>query len=79
MEAAHSTALQSMQMRLARRRARLDELAAHLSQLSPLRILSRGYAIVSNESGVLKDPAQAPSGTAIHVRLADGELDAKVD
>jgi exodeoxyribonuclease VII large subunit len=79
MEAARSTALQSMGMRLARRRARLDELAAHLSQLSPLRVLSRGYAIVSNESGVLKDSAQAPPGTAIHVRLAEGELDAKVD
>jgi exodeoxyribonuclease VII large subunit len=79
MEAAHSTALQSMQMRLALRRARLDELAAHLSQLSPLRILSRGYAIVSNASGVVRNAAEAPPGSAIHVRLAEGELDAKVD
>ena len=79
MEAAHSAALQSMQIRLAGRRARLDELAAHLSQLSPLRVLSRGYAIVSNESGVVKDPAQAPPGSKIHVRLAEGELDAQVE
>ena len=41
----------SMRLRLARRRSRLEQLAAKLSQLSPLRILERGYAIVSNQSG----------------------------
>ena len=66
-------------MRLARRRARLDELAAHLSQLSPLRILERGYAIVSNQGGVVKDSAEAPAASRIHVRLANGELDATVE
>ncbi|HWD00496.1 MAG TPA: exodeoxyribonuclease VII large subunit [Candidatus Sulfopaludibacter sp.] len=78
MESAHTAALQSIRMDLAHRKARLDELSAHLSQLSPLRILSRGYAIVSNEAGVIKDPAQAPEGTRIHVRLAQGQLDAEV-
>ncbi|MDR3699220.1 MAG: exodeoxyribonuclease VII large subunit [Candidatus Sulfopaludibacter sp.] len=79
MEAAHTAALQAMRMRLARRRARLDELAAHLSQLSPLRILERGYAIVSNQRGVVKDSAEAPAASRIHVRLAKGELDATVE
>ena len=78
MEASHHSALQTMRGALARRRAALDQLAAKLSQLSPLRILERGYAIVSNESGILKDASAAPSGRAIHVRLARGELDATV-
>ncbi len=78
METARAAALETMRMRLARRRGRLDQLAAHLSQLSPLRILERGYAIVSNQQGVVKDTADAPPGSAIHVRLAKGELDATV-
>jgi exodeoxyribonuclease VII large subunit len=78
MEAAHGAALQTMRARLVRRRSRLEQLAAKLSQLSPLRILERGYAIVSNDRGIVKDAAEAPAGSGIHVRLAKGELDAVV-
>ncbi len=79
LEAAHAACGQSVQLRLARRRSELAQLAAKLSQLSPLRILERGYAIVSNEGGIVKDSAAAPSGSGIHVRLAQGELDAVVE
>jgi len=78
LDSAHSTALEIMRMRLVRRRAALDQLAAKLSQLSPLRILERGYAIVSNESGILKNAADARPESRIHVRLSKGELDATV-
>jgi exodeoxyribonuclease VII large subunit len=78
LETAHSAAEQCIRTRLDRRRNRLEQLGAKLSQLSPLRILERGYAIVSNETGILKDSAAAPSGSRIHVRLAKGELDADV-
>jgi exodeoxyribonuclease VII large subunit len=78
LEAARAQAIETMRVRLARRRSRLDQLSAKLSQLSPLRILERGYAIVSNQSGIVKDAEAAPAGSGIHVRLAQGELDAKV-
>jgi exodeoxyribonuclease VII large subunit len=78
METAHSTMLQMLRARLARRRAAWEQASAKLEQLSPLRILDRGYAIVSNRTGIVKDAAAAPPGTAIHVRLATGELDAAV-
>ena len=78
MEQSHTAALQAMRMRLARRHAALDPLAAKLSQLSPLRVLERGYAIVSNEKGILKDAAAAPPLSRIHVRLAKGSLNATV-
>ena len=78
METGESAALQAIRSALARRRSTLDRLAAHLSQLSPLRILDRGYAIVSNETGILKDSASAPPDSRIHVRLAKGGLNAVV-
>jgi len=78
METAHTAALVAVRGHLARRRGAWEQLAAKLSQLSPLRILERGYAIVSSEAGILKDAAAGPPGAAIHVRLAKGELDARV-
>ena len=79
LETADIRAAQIMRLCLERRRSRVDQLSAKLSQLSPLRILERGYAIVSNSSGILKNSADAPSGSSIHIRLAKGELDASVD
>jgi exodeoxyribonuclease VII large subunit len=79
LEAADTRAAQTIRWRLAHRRSRLDQLAAKLSQLNPRRILERGYAIVSHHSGILKDAAAAPPGSRIHVRLAQGELDARVE
>jgi exodeoxyribonuclease VII large subunit len=70
---------QAIERRLRRLRGRLDPAAAHLSQLSPLKILERGYAIVQNEAGELvKSPDGAPGGSQIQVRLADGKLNARV-
>ena len=59
-------------------RAAWERLDAGLAQLSPLLVLERGYAIVSNRSGILKDAAAAPPESGIHVRLARGSLDAVV-
>jgi exodeoxyribonuclease VII large subunit len=78
LEAAHGAVVQVARARLMRDRRVLEQLAAHLSQLSPLKILERGYAIVSNEQGIVKDAAAAPVDSAIHVRLGKGELDARV-
>jgi exodeoxyribonuclease VII large subunit len=77
-ETARATAVESMRMRLARRRATFEQVSTKLGQLSPLRILERGYAIVSNESGIVKDPAAAPPESRIQVRLAKGGLKAIV-
>ena len=66
-------------LELERRQARLDSLSAQLTQLSPLRILERGYAIVQDEAGrVVKDAAAAPPGIEVGIRLATGRLRARV-
>jgi exodeoxyribonuclease VII large subunit len=59
---------------------RLEPLQGQLHQLSPLRVLERGYAIVENpQREVVKDPVQAPEGTSISVRLSRGKLRARVE
>jgi exodeoxyribonuclease VII large subunit len=59
------------------RRARLEQSAASLEQLSPLKVLERGYALVFDANGVLlKDPAQVNDGDRITARLARGVLPA---
>lgn len=59
-------------------RAALGPLEAHLFQLSPLKILERGYAIVERDGKLVKSPEDAPVGSDLRLRLAKGELAAKV-
>jgi exodeoxyribonuclease VII large subunit len=79
MDAAHNAAVQVMRARIANDQNRLGQLAAKLSQLSPLRVLERGYAIVSNANGIVKNADEAPANSSIRVRLAKGGLDAVVE
>jgi len=78
LEAARMKLGQAIALRLERRRSAFVQRCAKLSQLSPLTILERGYAIVSSEAGIVKQPADAPDGSRIHVRVAGGEFDATV-
>jgi exodeoxyribonuclease VII large subunit len=79
LEAADAAAAQLMHLRLARAHGRLNPMIAHLTQLSPLKILDRGYAIVTNEWGaIVKQPADAPADSRIDVRVALGQLAARV-
>ncbi len=79
LEAANTAAAQLAHLRLTRAHGRLNPLIAHLTQLSPLKILERGYAIVTNEDGVIvKQAADAPVDTKVDIRLADGRMAARV-
>ena len=61
-------------------RERLLPLVRTLQAVSPLATLDRGYAIVSSATGrIVRDPADAPPGTAIEARLARGRIRATVD
>jgi exodeoxyribonuclease VII large subunit len=62
------------------RRGRLEQLRARVEEMSPMKILERGYAVVFDDSGALvKDAAQVKSGDAIRARVARGEIRAKVE
>ncbi len=63
LETADTAAAQLIHLRLTRAQGRLNALIAHLTQLSPLKILERGYAIVTNQAGaIVKQPARRSGG-----------------
>ena len=54
-------------------------LRAQVRALSPQQTLDRGYAVVQRPDGtVVRDPAEAPAGTELAVRVARGRLTAVV-
>lgn len=58
---------------------RLNRAAARLEALSPLAVLSRGYAIVYAADGtVLRAASETAAGQMIRARLSDGSLEAQV-
>lgn len=62
-----------------RKKRRYVELAAKLDAMSPLKVLTRGYAMAQTESGdVLKSVTQVQPGDTITVHLSDGSVDAAV-
>jgi exodeoxyribonuclease VII large subunit len=67
--------------RVATARASLGTAAAALSVLAPQATLERGYAIVrhADDGSIVRDPAEAPAGTRLALRVARGELPATAD
>jgi exodeoxyribonuclease VII large subunit len=65
------------------RRCRAEAVASghqrgHLRALSPLGVLDRGYAIARTAAGeIVRDPAQAPAGADLEIRVAAGLLGAR--
>ncbi len=67
------------QKHLLRYRGRLEQTTARLDELSPVKILDRGYALVFDAAGnLIKDAAQVKPGDDIRARVARGEIAAKV-
>jgi exodeoxyribonuclease VII large subunit len=61
----------------------IGHLAARLTTLGPAATLARGYAVVQTVAGtgagsasILRSPADAPTGTALRIRVADGAIGA---
>jgi exodeoxyribonuclease VII large subunit len=67
--------------RLAAARAGLDVTRGSLAALNPDATLARGYAIVRRvaDGAIVRAPDEAPAGTAVRLRLARGEIAARVE
>lgn len=62
-----------------RGRLRLARAAASLNALSPLSVLARGYAVVTDAQGTARtDTAGVKEGDTVRVRLSKGALEATV-
>jgi len=60
---------------LRERNKRVDELTLQLQERSPLKVLERGYAIVTDASGgIVRDAGQVAIGTELIVQLYRGRL-----
>jgi len=59
----------------------LRTLAGRLESLSPLAVLGRGYAVCWNEerTAIVRSAGSVAPGDRVHVTLADGEIDCRVD
>jgi exodeoxyribonuclease VII large subunit len=77
-ESSDSRIRQSIRLRMSGVRGKLAPLAAHLAQLSPLKILDRGYAIVENKGKIVKTPEDAPPDSEVSIRIAKGRLRGRV-
>jgi exodeoxyribonuclease VII large subunit len=67
--------------RLQAARSRLDGAGATLAALGPGATLARGYAIVRRtiDQAIVRDPREAPPGTALRLTVAHGDLAARVE
>ncbi len=72
-------AVSLIRLRLTGSRRRFENLSTRLAQLDPRLVLSRGYAIVLNEgSRIVREPADAPTGTDVKIVLAKDAISARV-
>jgi len=78
-ELAYQELKKIMLARLWQARRRQEGLQAHLTQLSPLAVLGRGYAIVEDaRKHVLRSSAEISQGDEVRIRLLLGEIDAVI-
>jgi exodeoxyribonuclease VII large subunit len=73
-------AFDRMAARVALANEKLSVAAGRLEALSPLRVLARGYAVVTREgeTAPLTDAARVAAGDGLRVRLARGRVRARV-
>ncbi len=78
-ELLHARLHKAIGTRLWNARRAHESLQAHLTQLSPLAVLGRGYAIVqAADRRILRSSLETSPGEQVHIRLHRGELDAAV-
>lgn len=73
-----TSALLSIQRKLDKENSRFSATAARLDALSPLKVMSRGYSIVTKDEKVVISSKKLKKGDRITVGFADGENNCEV-
>jgi exodeoxyribonuclease VII large subunit len=80
LELMHSRAATAAERSMKGRENEIARLGAALEALSPLKVLSRGYSIATDDRGrVLRDAASLEAGDRVEVILAKGRLHCAVE
>lgn len=78
LEQLHLRLSKRIEMALERWRSHLQQRSLSLDNLSPLKVLGRGYAIARGPSGILKNASEVKVGDQVSIQLSQGLLEAKV-
>lgn len=79
LQSLHDKLLSAQSLGISRQRQSFLGLAAKLDALSPLKVLTRGYAVASCEDGsIIRSAMQANPNDRITVRFHDGSINATV-
>lgn len=79
-ESLRTRAGRQLASQLGHAQADLDHTRARIVALSPAATLARGYAVITTETGdVVRQPGAVTDGQRLHIRLAGGALDARVE
>lgn len=60
------------------RRNRLERMMSLLDSFSPLKVVERGYSLVTKEEQLIKSVLQVKKGDQIQIQVADGKLAAEI-
>ena len=69
----------AMSALIGQKRQRYVRIAATLDAISPLKVLSRGYSMVSGSKGIVRSTADIGPGERLQVRFSDGSADCLVE
>jgi exodeoxyribonuclease VII large subunit len=74
-----SRAEKSLLFAIEKKKSKMERLMGMLDSLSPLKVVDRGYSIVTKGNEVIKSADQVKKGDHIDIRLAEGSIQATVD
>lgn len=73
-----TTHRQAMSLQLRRKGEKLGQLTAVLDSLSPLKVVERGYSLVTRQDEIIKSATQLNIGDSVNLRFAHGEAEAQI-
>ncbi len=65
-------------MSLEREQRRLVRAGDLLDSLSPLKVVSRGYSLVTENGKLIKNATQLKTGATVNIQFATGTVEAEV-
>ena len=63
---------------LTQKKYRIERLMGLLDSLSPLKVVDRGYSLVTKDNQLVKSVSQVKKGDSIMIQMTDGQISAEV-